>query len=52
MALRVDAKGEDYATRLADKHRDKVQASEHVELKLAYFQGVLDWASMEASGEL
>ncbi len=37
--------------RLADKHRDKVQAFEHVELKLAYFQMVLDWAFMEDSGE-
>jgi hypothetical protein len=37
---------------LADRCRGKVEAFDHVELKLAYFQGVLDWAFMEASGEL
>jgi hypothetical protein len=47
----IDAKDVDHAMRLADKHRDKVQAFEHVELKLAYFQMVLDWAFMEDSGE-
>jgi hypothetical protein len=42
-------KDADHAMRLADRCRDKVEAFEHVELKLAYFQGVLDWAAMEAS---
>ena len=48
----IDAKDADHATRLADRYRDKVEAFDHAELKLAYFQGVLDWASMEASGDL
>jgi hypothetical protein len=47
----IDAKDADHAVKLADTHRDKVQSYEHVELKLAHFQGVLDWASMEASGK-
>ncbi len=47
----IDAKDADHATRLADRCRDKVEAFDHVELKLAYFQGVLDWAFMGASGE-
>lgn len=47
----IDAKDADHATRLADRCRDKVEAFDHGELKLAYFQGVLDWASMEASGQ-
>ena len=48
----IDVKDADHAVRLADRCRDKVEAFDHVELKLAYFQGVLDWASMEAeSGE-
>ena len=45
----IDVKDADHATRLANQCRDKVEAFDHVELKLAYFQGVLDWASMEAS---
>lgn len=48
----IDAKDADHATRLADRCRDKVEAFDHVELKLAYFQGVLDWATMEASRDL
>jgi hypothetical protein len=37
---------------LADQYRDKVGAYDRVELKLAYFQGVLDWAAMmEAEGD-
>lgn len=48
----ISAKDADHAVRLAEKHRDEVEALEHVELKLAYFQGVLDAASMEASGYL
>ena len=29
-------------TSTSNEHRDKVEAQEHVELKMAYFQGVLD----------
>ena len=47
----IDLKDADHATRLADQHRDKVQAFEHVELKLAHFQGVLDLAFKEDSRE-
>ena len=47
----IDLKDADHATRLADQHRDKVQAFEHVELKLAHFQGALDWAFKEDSRE-
>ena len=47
----INVKDADHAARLADQHRDKVRSFEQVELKLAYFQGVLDWASMRASGE-
>jgi len=47
-----NAKETDHAMRFADRCRDKVEAFDHVELKLAYFQGVLDWASMQASGDL
>lgn len=35
----VDA---EHARRLADEHREKVEARNQTELKLAYFQGVLD----------
>lgn len=47
----IDAKDADHTTRLAEQHRDKLESLEHVEMKLAYFQGVLDWASMEDPGE-
>ena len=44
----VDA---EHARLLADEHREKVEAQDHVELKLAYFQGVLDaQAQIEADG--
>jgi hypothetical protein len=44
----VDA---EHARRLANEHREKVAAQDHVELKLAYFQGVLDaQALIEADG--
>jgi uncharacterized protein YutD len=39
----------DHATRLADRYRDKVEAFDHVVLKLAYSQGALDWAFKEDS---
>ena len=32
----------EHARRLSNEHREKVEAQDHVELKLAYFQGVLD----------
>ena len=42
----------DDARRLADQHRGKIEALDHVVLKLACFQGVLDWAAkMEAEGD-
>lgn len=48
----IDAKDADHVILLANRYRDKVESFEHVELKLAYFQGVIDWASMEASADL
>lgn len=47
----IDGKDADHATRLANRHRDQVESYEHVAEKLAYFQGALDWASLEASGQ-
>jgi len=42
----------EHARLIADQHRDKVESHDHVKLKLAYFQGVIDWAAMmEAEGE-
>jgi len=41
----IHAKDADHAVRLADRYRDRVGAFDNAELKLAYFQGVLDWAS-------
>jgi len=46
----IEASDADHALRLAGRCRDTLQAFEHVELKLAYFQGVLDWASLGESG--
>ena len=43
----IDIKDADHARKLADQHREKVASFDSVQLKLAYFQGVLDWASME-----
>jgi hypothetical protein len=43
----IDMKVADHARLLADRHRDKVESFDHVALKLAYFQGVLDWPAME-----
>jgi hypothetical protein len=34
-----------HAQLLADRYRDKVESLDHVELKLGYFQGVLDAVS-------
>lgn len=42
----------DHAVQLAARYRSRVEALEHVELKLAYFQGVLDGAAkMEREGD-
>jgi hypothetical protein len=38
----IDLRELDHARMLADQHRDEVEALDHVALKLAYFQGVLD----------
>jgi hypothetical protein len=47
----LDPRDADHARRIADHHRDKVRAHDNVVLKLAYFQGVIDWAAMmEAEG--
>ena len=35
----IEVKDADQALRLTDRYRDKVEAFDHVELKLAYFQG-------------
>jgi hypothetical protein len=48
----IEMEEADQSRRLADQYRDKVGAYDRVELKLAYFQGVLDWAAvMEAEGD-
>ena len=38
----ISAKDADHAARIASQHRKAIQALNHVELKLAYFQGSLD----------
>lgn len=43
----IDLKDADHARKLADQSREKVASYDGVLLKLAYFQGVLDWVSME-----
>ena len=45
----IDLKDADHATRLADRYREAVVSHDSAPLKLAYFQGVLDWVSMEES---
>ena len=40
-------KDADHALKLADEYREKVASLDSIPLKLAYFQGVLDWVSME-----
>lgn len=45
----ISSKDADHARTLADRHWDEVTSREHTPVKLAYFQGVLDWASMEES---
>lgn len=40
----ISLKDADHAFRLAELHRIEVEAKNHVETKMAYFQGVLDWA--------
>jgi hypothetical protein len=46
----INAKDADHAVRLADQYRAAVQECSNVELKLAYFQGVLDAAFRLSSG--
>ena len=36
---------------LADRHREELASHENIPVKLSYFQGVLDWASMEEREE-
>ena len=38
-----------YARRLAGDHREKVEAFDHVNLKMAAFQGVLDAVAMRTA---
>ena len=40
----INAKDADHTARIANEHRDAVQAYSAVEPKLGYFQGVLDGA--------
>ncbi len=48
----MDPRDTDHARRMADQHRKAVEAQNSTTLKLAYFQGVFDWAAiMEAEGE-
>lgn len=48
----IDLNDAEHARRIADHHRGKVESHDHVNLKLAYFQGVLDaTAMMEAEGD-
>lgn len=42
----IDLKDADHAMNLADHHRKRVNSLESIPLKLAYFQGVLDWVSI------
>ena len=42
----IDIKDCDHARMLADQHRNQIEAQDHVHLKMAYFQGVLDAAHM------
>lgn len=46
----IDLKDADHARRMADQYRDKVQSCDQIELKLAYFAGVLD-AAMKVGRE-
>ena len=45
----ISAKDADHAARIASQHREAIQALDHVELKLAYFQGALDAAYLTSS---
>lgn len=48
----IDPRDTDHARRMADQYRKAVEAQDSTTLKLAYFQGVLDWAAMmNAEGE-
>jgi hypothetical protein len=42
----IDLKDADHARKLADQYREKLASYDSIPLKLAYFQGVLDWVSM------
>lgn len=44
----IEPRDADHATRLADHFRDNIRSFDQVELKLAYFQGVLDRVFLEA----
>jgi hypothetical protein len=43
----IELRDADHARNLASRYRDKVASYRHVELKLAYFHGVLDWVALE-----
>lgn len=45
----IDPKDADHARSIFERCREKVEAYDNTPLKLAYFQGVLDWASMAGS---
>ena len=44
----VSAKDFDHARQIASQNRDKVTMMDHVELKIAYFAGVLDATVLQA----
>ena len=46
-AALIDLKDADHASKLAAQYREKVDSYDSAQLKLAYFQGVLDWVSLE-----
>lgn len=46
----LDPRDVDHARRLVDQYRKAVEALSSTKLKLAYFEGVLDWAAMMESG--
>lgn len=47
----LDMKDADHARRIALSHQDEVEAFDHVELKLAHFQGVLDAIAISAADQ-
>ena len=48
----LDGKDVDHAILIARQHGDFVQSFDHIELKLAYFQGVLDSLVIEPDSEI